>query len=37
MVQAKTRYNFKDCLAEALRDLFQKHRVPVSVKLGEGS
>ena len=36
MVQAKTGYNVKDCLAEALRDLFRKHDVPVSVELGEG-
>ena len=36
MVQAKTGYNVKDCLAEALRDLFQKHNVLVSVELGEG-
>lgn len=36
MVQAKTGYNVKDCLAEALRDLFQKHNVPVSVELCEG-
>lgn len=36
MVQAKTGYNVKDCLAEALRDLFRKHSVPVSVELGEG-
>ncbi len=36
MVQAKTGYNLKHCLAEALRDLFQKHNVPVSVELGEG-
>ena len=36
MVQAKTGYNVKDCLAEALRDLFRKHNVPVSVELGEG-
>lgn len=36
MVQAKTGYNLKDCLAEALRDLFRKHSVPVSVELGEG-
>jgi hypothetical protein len=36
MVQAKTGYNVKDCLAEALRDLFRKHNVPVSVDLGEG-
>ncbi len=36
MVQAKTGYNLKDCLAEALRDLFRKHNVPVSVELGEG-
>lgn len=36
MVQAKTGYNVKDCLAEALRDLFRKHNVPISVDLGEG-
>lgn len=36
MVQAKTGYNVKDCLAEALRDLFRKHNVPVSIELGEG-
>lgn len=36
MVQAKTGYNVKDCLAEALRDLFRKHKVPVSLELGEG-
>ena len=36
MVQAKTGYNVKDCLAEALRDLFRKHNVPVSAELGEG-
>lgn len=36
MVQAKTGYNLKDCLAEALRDLFRKHNVPISVELGEG-
>jgi predicted lipid-binding transport protein (Tim44 family) len=36
MVQAKTGYNVKSCLAEALRDLFRKHNVPVSVELGEG-
>lgn len=36
MVQAKTGYNLKDCLAEALRDLFRKHNVPVSVEVGEG-
>lgn len=36
MVQAKTGYNLKDCLAEALRDLFTKHNVPVSLELGEG-
>ena len=36
MVQAKTGYNLKDCLAEALRDLFRKHNVPVSIELGEG-
>ena len=35
MVQAKTGYNLKDCLAEALRDLFRKHNVPVSVEVGE--
>lgn len=36
MVQAKTGNNVKDCLAEALHDLFRKHNVPVSVELGEG-
>jgi hypothetical protein len=36
LVQAKTGYNLKDCLAEALRDLFRKHNVPISVELGEG-
>ncbi|MBE0547601.1 MAG: hypothetical protein IH627_08100 [Rubrivivax sp.] len=36
MVQAKTGYNVKDCLAEALQDLFRKHNVPVSVELREG-
>ena len=36
IVQAKTGYNLKDCLAEALRDLFTKHNVPVSFELGEG-
>ncbi|MGE6497098.1 ribbon-helix-helix domain-containing protein [Cupriavidus metallidurans] len=36
MVQAKTGNNVKDCLAEALRDLFRKHNVPVSVELGKG-
>lgn len=36
MVQAKTGYNVKDCLAEALRDLFRKHNVPVSVDLRGG-
>jgi hypothetical protein len=36
MVQAKTGHNVKDCLAEALRDLFRKHNVPVSVDLGGG-
>ena len=36
MVQAKTGNNVKDCLAEALHDLFRKHNVPASVQLGEG-
>jgi hypothetical protein len=36
MVQAKTGYNVKDCLAEALRDLFRKHKVPVAVELDGG-
>ena len=36
MVQAKTGNNVKNCLAEALRDLFRKHNVTVSVELGEG-
>lgn len=36
MVQAKTGYNLKGCLAESLRDLFRKHNVPTSSELGEG-
>ena len=36
MVQAKTGSNVKDCLGEALRDLFKKYNVPFSVELGEG-
>ena len=36
MVQAKTGKNVKDCLAEALCDLFRKHNVPVAVELGKG-
>jgi hypothetical protein len=36
MVQAKTGNNVKECLAEALRDLFRKHNVPVAVEPGEG-
>lgn len=36
MVQAKTGNNVKECLAEALRDLFRKHNVPVSVELERG-
>ena len=36
MDQAKTGYNVKDCLAEALRDPFRKHNVPLSADLGEG-
>ena len=36
MVQARTGNNVKECLGEALRDLFRKHNVPVSVELGEG-
>ena len=36
MVQAKTGNNVKECLAEALRDLFRKHNVAVSLELGEG-
>ena len=36
MVQAKTGNNVKDCLGEALRDLFRKHNVPVYVELGDG-
>ena len=36
MVQAKTGNNVKDCLAEALRDLFRKYNVPVSVEPGKG-
>lgn len=34
MVQAKTGNNVKECLAEALHDLFRKHNVPASVELG---
>ncbi|AJY28546.1 hypothetical protein BTM_1600 [Burkholderia thailandensis 34] len=36
MVQAKTGNNVKECLAEALRDLFKKYSVPVSAELREG-
>ena len=36
MVQAKTGCNLKDCLAEAVHDLFRKYNVPVLVELGEG-
>ncbi len=36
MVQAKTGNNVKECLAEALGDLFRKYNVPVSVELREG-
>lgn len=36
MVQAKTGHNVKDCLAEALSDLFRKHNVPVSLELSKG-
>ena len=36
MVQAKTGNNVKECLAEALRDLFRKHDVAVSLELGQG-
>jgi len=36
LVQAKTGNNVKDCLGEALRDLFRKHNVPVYVEFGEG-
>ncbi len=36
MVQAKTGNNVKECLAEALRDLFKKYNVPVSAELREG-
>jgi hypothetical protein len=36
MVQAKTGNNVKECLAEALRDLFRKYNVPVAVDLREG-
>ena len=35
MVQAKTGNNVKDCLAEALRDLFKKYKVPISIDLGK--
>lgn len=36
MVQAKTGNNVKECLAEALRDLFKKHNVPESVEQRKG-
>lgn len=36
MVQAKTGNNVKECLAEALGDLFRKYNAPVSVALREG-
>lgn len=36
LVQAKTGYSLKECLAEALRDLFRKHNVSVSVQLSDG-
>jgi hypothetical protein len=35
MVQSKTGNNVKQCLAEALRDLFSKYDVPVAVDLRE--
>jgi len=35
IVQAKTGNNVKNCLAEALRDLFKKYNVPVSIELGD--
>ena len=35
LVQAKTGKNVKNCLAEALCDLFKKHNVPVPVDLGK--
>jgi hypothetical protein len=35
MVQAKTGNSVKDCLAEALRALFRKYNVPVSIESGE--
>lgn len=34
LVQAKTGNNVKECLAEALCELFKKHDVPVPVDLG---
>lgn len=36
MVQAKTGNNVKECLAEALRDLFKKYSVPVAAEPREG-
>ncbi|WP_186103412.1 ribbon-helix-helix domain-containing protein [Burkholderia gladioli] len=36
MVQAKTGNNVKECLAEALHDLFKKYNVSVSAAMGEG-
>lgn len=35
-VQAKNGNNVKECLAEALRDLFRKHNVVVPLELEEG-
>ena len=35
MVQAKTGNNVKQCLAEALCDLFKKHNVPVPADMGK--
>src|SRR6187549_152658 len=37
MVQAKTGNSVKNCLAEALCDLFRKHNVPVPADKGEPS
>jgi hypothetical protein len=36
MVQAKTGNNIKECLAEALLDLFKKYNVPVSTEQEKG-
>jgi len=36
MIQGMRGHNLKDCLTEALCDLFRKHNLSVSIELGEG-